>query len=270
MTRNENESINLLIEHDCAFIRPSDIENVMIDDIFLERLIDILSRVGGVSKIFFDLREIEKLYGDVKDLLVVPTSTSLKSKLILVSSQEMYEEFSNNKEVFELSKIAIAKEGLKIKSKRISSEKFKSLSENLLHLEIAGGELVRNGFDLNSILKDIWEEDYIPDLKEDVEGLRGFLDDYSRNSLMGLLTIFLDDTVQFRVRPYHCHSYYDLELESDLLMTRPAILAHRTKSFLIDEILAFERKINNPNVKENELQKFFEQNPNLLRRVNQN
>lgn len=264
MNDQTSNKINLLIEHDSALIEPINIEGEMINTLHFDSLKSILSKVYGISKILFDLRGATGLYEDIKDILTMPTTITTQN--ILVSSEDMLHEISRNKSALDVSKIAITKEDLKIKTKEFMLNKIDGLSEEV---SLIYDELDYYG-NIKKYLQSRKAIEKKPHLENRSMALKGFLDDYSQNSLMGLFAIFFDDVKRFKIRPYHCYSAYELELESEILVTRPAILAHRTRTFLIDEVFDFEHLINKPDVKEGELQYFFEQHPHFFRGVNQN
>lgn len=133
--------------------------------------------------------------------------------------------------LFDFKKIAVARKELRIQPKKFSLEDVPYLNRN----------------DLND-----------------------FLDQCSRNSIMELFALYYDDISKVKVKPFHCYSVYELQVEKETLITRPAILAHRTHTFLIQEVHEFEKLINNPQVKEPELQKFFEDHPHFFRGINPN
>ena len=70
--------------------------------------------------------------------------------------------------------------------------------------------------------------------------------------------------------PYHSHSIHEIGMPgaSDLIMGRPGIVAETTASVFKYEIREFEALLNQPKLRELDLQRFLEQHPSFLRGLN--
>jgi len=257
------KDINLLIEHDTCVISPVNYETSWLDSGMFSEFSDILSICFGVKNFLLDLRDAKSIYYDLLDGL--GTADSIISWNFIVSSTEMADEIKFKfKETRLLKNIAVDEDKtifLKTKPyifgdgfRTINNDALDIIFEELFYLDEPMKLEAINDWGLGLLYK---YKDYM-------------LDNYSQNSLLGTFGIFFDELKNFNVRPFHCHSNYELSLDTEILITRPSILAHRTKTFLMNEILQFEEILNRQNVKELEIENFLIDHPHFLRGVNQN
>jgi hypothetical protein len=68
--------------------------------------------------------------------------------------------------------------------------------------------------------------------------------------------------------PYHAHAHYPIDGKSELLIARPAVIAHKTGALLRNEIEGFEELLGQAHSKENQIQHFLERHPNILKALN--
>lgn len=92
----------------------------------------------------------------------------------------------------------------------------------------------------------------------------------TQGSVMSLFAVYFDEWGKLDAKYYHSFSGYDLGLEKDVLLVRPAITAHSNVWFHKEIVAEFVRLINKKGLKESDLQRFFEQCPHFFRGINPN
>lgn len=102
----------------------------------------------------------------------------------------------------------------------------------------------------------------LDDLKD--QYLQSFVARLGRNSLLTEFVIQENDS-HISVTPYHAHAHYPLELNEQLIVGRPGVIAKKTGSLLKPEITEFEKRLNTSSLRESQVQSFLEQHPNILK-----
>jgi hypothetical protein len=69
---------------------------------------------------------------------------------------------------------------------------------------------------------------------------------------------------EITVTPYHAHALHQVETREQLIIGRPAIIAHRTASLLAPEIQELEHILAQAAPSESVLQKYLEEHPEVL------
>ncbi len=85
----------------------------------------------------------------------------------------------------------------------------------------------------------------------------------ARNSLLIHTQIFFDEN-QIKIVPYHGNSVYSVGTKSEVLLACPSTLARRTGSLFSAELRQFEELLNDPYLRESDLQHFLEKSRNIF------
>lgn len=78
------------------------------------------------------------------------------------------------------------------------------------------------------------------------------------------IAVTLGPDGMLRVQPYHSHAVHEVGPREDILLARPSTLAHRTRSILSPALRRLEELINDPGVREADLDEFFIGAPEIL------
>lgn len=117
------------------------------------------------------------------------------------------------------------------------------------------------------------EDTALQSLKGGANYRRGLLHELiqkiGRNSLLTEFVI-QNNNDSILLTPYHSHAHYPIELNDQLVIGRPGVIARKTGAILESEIQGLEDLVNGPSVKEAKIQSFLEQHPNILRALGYN
>jgi len=94
--------------------------------------------------------------------------------------------------------------------------------------------------------------------------LEGFIHGQGRNSLLTEFAIQVSPEYPL-VTPYHTYAAFPVETPRSLIVAQPAILARRTQNLLTDEIRGLEILVNTEGIREDDIQRYLERHPNILR-----
>ena len=227
-----------------------------------EMLYNLQHRFGEIVPVF-DLRGLEGYYTDVDEF--IDCVGQGEKPLVLLGAEQVRQGWD---------------EELRSRGLRPMRVKGRAHASGLLDLKYFDEEAT----DFEEEVRDEFDEEWMksgdllkpPDYdvveeatyKAQQDALYDFLLSRHRHSLLVEFAMQASGD-QIAIAPYHGHAVHEVETQHDIVVVgRPGVIAKTTGAVFSSEIARLECLINDPQVRELQIQRFLEGHPNFLRGLN--
>jgi hypothetical protein len=257
-----------------------------------ENLAHTMSYMRGDYTLVIDIRGIKDLYRDVKEFIWALSEAVYQENIIVLVSTKLEEEIlrilTSEKTPSFQKLLGVKKATPKINYNQLDITEFDpyfGIDEHPSHIlstwEEGGKKNLPSRYRLTQYSSD-QEAAYKTKNQDEYENYRDalrdeyqiallceFIKEHGRNSMLNEYAFTINKD-QITVTPYHSHAAYETFApeQSQTIIARPGVIAQRTRSILSQELKEFEVIINQPKVKENEIQRFLTQHRHFFRGLN--
>ena len=291
----DNPTFKISIEDKFIIIQLNVEDNLLPEGHMLDNIVDLFYYFSKSYQIILDFRGVKYITRDLIDLLDLFTDVNAKLLLNEASVEDFKEKFSTPIKI-----LPVKTNHTPYNYHEIDTYIFSNLIEDLQsynHIDL--NKNVREEYKKIEIFKKIASSK--PPTKKEIkiitsiflpeETLKAYkkidydlvisdesfeeiflrkryfeniIDKHGRNSLMTEFVFGFEDN-QISIAPYHSHATNNIQTKDGVLIGRPAVIARKTHSILKKQFDSFKDILSRNKIKENEIQKYLEENPEILK-----